>query len=137
MGISRNFASFVARVLLGIIFIAHGWQKFHTMKISGTTSFFDSVGIPFPKAAAYYATWVELAGGVLLILGVLVPLVSILLIADMIGAIAYVHADKGFWNSDGGWEWPAALIAGLLAVGLAGTGRIGGDHYLTGRFRRS
>ena len=41
-------------------------------------------------------------GGILLILGLLLPIVATLLIADMIGAIVFVHWDAGFWNMDGG-----------------------------------
>lgn len=135
MGASRNFASLVARVILGIIFIFHGWQKLHTNGISATERYFKVLDIPFPKAAAWYSALVEFGGGILLILGVLMPLVSLLLIADMIGAIFYAHIDNGFWNADGGFELPLALIAGLVAVGLAETGRTGGDGYLTSRRR--
>ncbi|PYE16845.1 putative oxidoreductase [Williamsia limnetica] len=135
MGTSRNFASLVARVILGVIFIFHGWQKLHTNGISATEAFFKSLDIPFPKAAAWYSALVEFGGGILLILGVLMPLVSLLLIADMIGAIFYAHIDKGFWNADGGYELPLALIAGLVAVGLAETGRTGADGYFTSRRR--
>ena len=136
MGTSRSFTSLVARVILGFIFIMHGWQKLHTNGIDATTKFFTSQYIPMPTVAAYYATYVELVGGILLILGILMPLVSILLIADMIGAIIYVHADKGFWNFDGGYEFPLALIAALVAVGLVDTGRTGVDGFVTSRRRR-
>lgn len=135
MGISRNFASLVARVILGVIFIFHGWQKLHTNGIDATETFFKSLDIPWPAAAAWYAALVEFGGGILLILGVLMPLVSLLLIADMIGAIFYVHIDNGIWSADNGYELPLALIAGLVAVGLAETGRTGADGYLTSRRR--
>lgn len=129
----RSVAFFLARLLLGFIFIMHGWQKLHTNGISKTEEGFRGMGIPSPGLAAQYATWVEFVGGILLILGLLLPLVSILLIADMIGAIAYAHWDAGFWNQDGGYEFPLALIAGLLAVGIAQGGRVSADHYI---FRR-
>lgn len=135
MGISRNFASLVARVILGVIFIFHGWQKLHTNGIDATEAYFKSLDIPWPAAAAWYAALVEFGGGILLILGVLMPIVSLLLIADMIGAIFYVHIDNGIWSADNGYEFPLALIAGLVAVGLAETGRTGADGYLTSRRR--
>ncbi|WP_207844587.1 DoxX family protein [Williamsia soli] len=135
MGTSRNFASLVARVILGVIFIFHGWQKLHTNGIGATEAYFKMLDIPLPKAAAWYSALVEFGGGILLILGVLMPLVSLLLIADMIGAIFYAHIDNGFWNADGGFELPLALIAGLVAVGLAETGRTGADGYLLNRRR--
>lgn len=133
---SRSFASLIARVILGIIFIFHGWQKLSTNGIDATEAYFRSLDIPAPAAAAWYSALVEFGGGILLILGVLMPLVSLLLIVDMIGAIFYAHIDNGFWNADGGYELPLALIAGLVAVGLADTGRVGADGYLMNRRRR-
>ncbi|MGC4933386.1 DoxX family protein [Gordonia sp. DT30] len=126
----RSIALLIARVILGFIFIMHGWQKLHTNGIGATKDFFTSVGAPWPEFSAYYATWVEFVGGILLILGLALPLVSILLIIDMIGAIATVHWDHGFWNPDNGYEFPLALIAGLLAVGFANAGAYAADHYL-------
>jgi putative oxidoreductase len=41
----------------------------------------------------------------------------------MLGAIAIVHAKNGFSVSNGGVEWPLALLAMALAVALAGPGR--------------
>ena len=126
----RSIALLAARVILGIIFIAHGWQKLHTNGIAGTKAFFESVNVPAPGFSAYFATWVELIGGGLLILGLALPLVSILLVIDMIGAIVTVHWDNGFWSSDNGYEFPLALIAGLLAVGFANAGKLAIDSYV-------
>lgn len=137
---TRSIALLAARVILGIIFIAHGWQKLHTYGHEGVVANFKTMGVPFAEFSAYYATWVEFVGGILLILGLFLPLVSVLLIIDMIGAIIYVHADKGFWvTTDAagkgilGYEWPLALIAGLLAVGFAQAGGLAADTHV---FRR-
>ncbi|GAB89288.1 DoxX family protein [Gordonia rhizosphera] len=129
----RNVSFLLARVILGFIFVMHGWQKLSTNGIGNTGKFFDSVGIPLPDLAAQYATWVELIGGILLIVGLFLPIVSVLLILDMLGAIAYVHWDAGLWSGDGGYELPLALIAGLLAVGFAQAGSTAADHYLSRR----
>ena len=128
---------FLARLILGIIFIAHGWQKLHTNGMDSTKAFFKGLDVPFPEFSAYAVTWLELVGGILLIIGLLLPLVSVLLIIDMIGAIYYVHWDNGFWAGGDkvGWEWPLALIAGLLAVGFSG-GLGAADTHLWARRRR-
>lgn len=129
----RSLAHFVARLILGFIFIMHGWQKLNTNGIDATSKAFEAMGVPAPQFSAQFATWVELVGGVLLILGLLLPLVSTLLIIDMLGAIIYVHWDAGFWGTDGGYELPLALIAGLLAVGFTVAGAAAADSYI---FRR-
>ncbi len=126
----RSTAFLVSRLILGFIFVMHGWQKLHTNGIGNTGSAFDAMGVPLPDLSAQYATWVELIGGILLIVGLFLPIVSILLILDMIGAIVFVHWDAGFWGGDGGYELPLALIAGLLAVGFAESGKAAIDNYM-------
>jgi putative oxidoreductase len=134
LGINSG-AHLVARVILGYIFVMHGWQKLSTNGIDATKAGFDAMGVPAPGPAAYFATWVELIGGILLIVGLALPLAAVLLIADMIGAIFYAHLDAGLWSMDGGYEFPLALIAGLLAVGFVKAGPIAVDHYVLPRMR--
>ncbi|RPA57619.1 DoxX family protein [Gordonia oryzae] len=137
----RSIALLAARMILGIIFIAHGWQKLHVYHLSGVEGMLKGIGAPAPSVSAYILTWAELGGGILLVLGLLLPLVSIVLVVDMIGAIYYTHWEQGFWVAAQaadmpakiGWEWPLALIAGLLAVGFANAGHFAVDTYA---FRR-
>ena len=55
LGINSG-AHLVARVILGYIFVMHGWQKLSTNGIDATKAGFDAMGIPAPGLAAYYAT---------------------------------------------------------------------------------
>ncbi|MFT4201419.1 DoxX family protein [Gordonia sp. (in: high G+C Gram-positive bacteria)] len=129
----RTPALLLARLALGFIFVMHGWQKFHNGH-AATTEGFRGMGVPNPSASAFYATWVELLGGIALILGVLLPLAGFLLAVNMIGALFTVHAEHGFWMPDKGYEYVLALAAGALAVGFANSGVVSIDHYL---FRRA
>lgn len=126
----RSLALLVARLVLGFVFIMHGWQKLHTYGISNVEKSFDAMGVPAPALSAQYATWVELIGGVALIVGVLLPLVGVLLAADMLGAMTFAHWDAGFWNADQGYELVLGLLAAALAVGFAKPGIAALDHYL-------
>ncbi len=56
MDSSRSITSLVARVILGIIFIMHGWQKLHTNGIGATEKGFRAMDVPFPEFSAHYAT---------------------------------------------------------------------------------
>lgn len=123
----QSFAITVARIILGIIFFVHGWQKFFQTGISDVAAGFEAMGVPAPTFSAWFAGIVELVGGAALILGLAVPVFAILLIIDMIGAIFTTHIDQGFWNADGGYEFNLALIAGLIAVGFAAQGRLSVD----------
>lgn len=115
----NGYALLVSRLILGFIFAMHGWQKLRETGIDQVARDFDAMGIKWPEYAAQFSTWVELVGGVALIVGLVLPIVCLLLVADMAGAIYYAHLDAGFWNSAGGYELPLALIAGLLAITFA------------------
>ena len=67
---------------------------------------------------------VEFLGGIFLILGLFVNLISVLLIIDMVVAILLVHIPKGFLISNGGYEFPLALLAGLVTLAILGQGKL-------------
>jgi putative oxidoreductase len=124
---ARDLVLLLSRIGLGIVFIAHGWQKFRTNGLDATAAMFDQMGVPAPTLSAYYATGIELLGGIALILGVLTPVVGALLALDMVGALAFVHLSNGIFAADGGWELVGVL--GLLSLTLAvvGAGRVSLD----------
>lgn len=132
----RDIALLAARLILGILFVAHGWQKLNSWGIDGVQESFAGMGVPAPEISAYIATFAELIGGIMLIAGLALPVVAVVLSFVMAGAAYYAHIDAGFWNTDGGYEWPLALIAGLLAVGFAKAGPAAADTYLFSRFSR-
>jgi len=114
----------LGRIALGIVLIAHGWQKLFTFGISGAAASFEQMGVPLPTVSATFAGVVELLGGVLLIIGLVVPLVGLLVAIDMAGALLFVHASNGVFVSDGGYE--LVLVIGALGLVFAG---IGGGRY--------
>jgi len=83
---------------------------------------------------AYVVTFVELIGGVLLIVGLLSRLAALLLAIDLVVAVLLVKINIGLLSpADGsgvGYELDLALIAGLLVVVLAGPGRLSVDQAL-------
>ena len=62
-------------------------------------------------------------GGALLTLGALTPVAAGLITGTMITAIRKVHAAKGPWATNGGYEYNLTLIAAMLALTEAGPGR--------------
>ncbi|MDD2842535.1 MAG: DoxX family protein, partial [Tolumonas sp.] len=101
---------------------AHFSLKFFVFTPAGTAQFFQSLGLP--GALAYLTMTAELLGAIALILGVYTRLVAIALIPILLGAIVTVHWSAGFFftNANGGWEFPAFWIIGLLALALVGDG---------------
>ncbi|MER5334775.1 DoxX family protein [Micromonospora sp. NPDC002717] len=129
----RDVAMLLARIGVGIVFFAHGWQKLVTNGVDGTAAFFDKAGVPLPTVSAWFATGVELLGGAALILGAVVPIAGVLLALDMLGAFIFVHAGNGLFVDKGGYELVLVLGAASLLLAAVGAGRLSVDHLLTGR----
>lgn len=116
------YAALVLRLVLGILFLAHAGLKIFVFTPAGTAGFFASLGLP--GWFAYVTIVWELAGAVALIVGVWPRLAAIALVPILLGAIVTVHGAAGFFftNPNGGWEFPALWIAGLIALALTGDG---------------
>ncbi len=114
----------VLRIVLGIVFIAHGWGKVFG-GIGDTAGFFGSLGIPLPTLAAWGIALLETGGGVLLILGLFVAPVAGLLVLHMLAGIFLVHLPNGFFvigAGTGGYEFNLVLTAACLVLVMAGPG---------------
>ncbi len=135
--IVRDLALLLTRIGLGVVLIAHGWQELAEFGLDGTAASFTKMGVPLPTASAYFATAVELVGGAALILGLAVPLVGILVVLDMVGAFALVHAGNGVFVTAGGFELVASIGLATLLLAAFGSGRIGLDPLLFGRRTRT
>jgi putative oxidoreductase len=133
---TQDLALLLVRLGLGGVLMAHGWQKLDEQTLEGTAAGFDAMGIPFAEAAAHYATWVELVGGGLLIVGFLTPFVGLLVIGDMAGAFWYAHRDAGVFASEGGWELVTMIALLALTLVASGAGRLSLDGFIAGGTRR-
>jgi putative oxidoreductase len=129
-----DLALLASRVALGVILLAHGWQKLNEYTIAGTAASFAQMGVPAPTAAATFATAVELVGGSALILGLLTPVVALLNIANLLGALVLVHAGNGVFVENGGFELVLALAAGLAVVAVLGAGKLSVDSLIGRRY---
>ncbi|MEU0569990.1 DoxX family protein [Nonomuraea sp. NPDC005983] len=124
---ARSVALLVARVAVGVVFLVHGYQKFATMGIAGTTKMFESIGVPMAGVAAPAVAVLEVAGGLALILGAALPIAGVLLAVDMLGAILFAHGANGFGADKGGYEFVLTLAAASLAIGFTGGGALALD----------
>ncbi|MGP3958337.1 DoxX family protein [Nonomuraea sp. 3N208] len=130
-----DIAVLIARVATGVVFMAHGLSKWQS-GLGATAQGFREMGIPLPELSAGFASVVETVGGLFLILGLLVRPVGLLLLINMLGAIAFVHSTKGIMVTEGGWELAGALGALSLLFLAVGGGRIGLDALFGAIFRR-
>jgi putative oxidoreductase len=131
------------RVVVGVGFMAHGiakWQR-------GPANFgrlLHWAGVPMPVPTAWIVTCLEIFGGLAILVGLLVTLVSIPLILSMIGAMLTVQIHYGFSsiNTIGltdagpvfgppGYEINLLYIASLMALALLGPTPLSIDRWLT------
>lgn len=122
-----DVALLVSRVALGVILLAHGWQKLNEWTLAGTAGAFGDMGIPAPTVAATFATGVEIIGGIALIIGILTPVVAVLNMVNLLGALLLVHAGNGVFVTDNGFELVLALSAGLVTIAILGAGKFSSD----------
>ncbi|WP_141583093.1 DoxX family protein [Actinomadura sp. WMMA1423] len=136
-----DVAAVLARLGVGVVFMAHGWQKIEA-GVTATGRSFDALGVPLPTAAAVYSAFVELLGGAALIVGLGLPITGVLLFVDMAGAFIFVHAEHGLFLVDGksiqnGYELVVALGMASLLFAAGGGGRLTLDQWiLAKRFHR-
>jgi putative oxidoreductase len=108
---NRNeIGTLLLRVVLGIVFLAHGVSKFQG-GIGNTAGWFESIGIP--GFLAYAVGTIEVVGGIALILGLGTRVVSLLLGIIMLGAIFTVNLPVGFLEG-----YVLDLVLLVLAVHL-------------------
>jgi putative oxidoreductase len=118
------------RIMIGVIFMLHGWEKLYTAGIPATTEFFGELGIPAPMVMAATVAGLELVGGLALIVGLLTRIVVVPLALDMATAIVLVHRPMGFFAADGGFELALLVLVGALALMLNGSGAFALDSFI-------
>ena len=144
-GLWNQWALFLLRVVIGFGFMAHGWAKWSR----GPEKFgalLHLIGIPLPEITAWLVTIVELFGGIAILAGLIIPIVSVPLSVSMLVAMFAVHLKYGFSsiNTIGlsktgplfgppGYEINLLYIAGLLVLALSSPAPLSLDQWLKRR----
>jgi putative oxidoreductase len=116
----------IVRVVVGIVFIAHGAQKIFTFGFAGVTDAFAQMGIPLPGITGPLVALVEFFGGIALVIGLLTRLAALGLAINMLSAILLVHLPAGFFLPNG-YEFALTLFATSIALMIAGPGEYSVD----------
>ena len=122
----------ILRIITGITFMAHGYQKLFVFGISGVQGAFTKMGAPLPTVTGPLVACLEFFGGIALVIGFLTRLVGLGLAIDMLGAIVLVHFANGFFLPTG-YEFVLMLLAASLTLALGGPGRLSVDEMIAGR----
>lgn len=133
------------RLIVGLGFMQHGYAKL----ARGPEDFINllhAMGIPFDFLLGWATIVVEIVGGLLILLGALVPLATIPMVVVLLVAIFTVHLPNGFssiklqsFDSAGahfgqpGYETDLLYVAGLIALCFGGAGPFSVDGMLLRR----
>lgn len=128
--INPSIVALILRLVLGIIFFAHGAQKvlgwFEGFGLEGTVNWMNGT-LGIPVFLAYLSCFVEFLGGIFLIVGFLTRIWAVALVINML--VAMLTAHSGFFNPDG-IEFPLAVMTIALASFLIGPGKLSIDKTL-------
>ena len=126
-----SYGILLLRVVIGGTLFSHGAQKlfgwFGGHGLRGTAGFFGSIGWRLPLVMALLAGLGE-ASGLAFALGFLTPLAALGIATVMLNALIAVHWKNGFFNGNGGIEFPLVIGAVAVAVAATGPGRFSIDH---------
>lgn len=138
----RAIAPLILRLVAGFGFAAHGWAKI-SRGLSGFEHLLAQLHVPFPAGMAAITAWTELLGGLALMVGLLVSVVSLPLICTMLVAMFTVQLPFGYSSvktvgltpqgpvfGPPGYEINLLYIAALVVLIVQGAGRFSVDAWI-------
>jgi putative oxidoreductase len=125
MGSSAPGATVLVRLLVGVVFLSEGIQKFLFPTTLGIGRFIK-IGIPAPQFLAPFVGVVEIVCGTLLIIGLLTRLAALILLIDITVAILTTKvpmlAKVGFWATMHEARTDICMWLGSLFLLIVGAG---------------
>jgi len=113
-----DIAYTLMRIVIGYIFFMHGWGKVSSAAgAAGVAGFMSKSGLEPGVAFAYAAIFLEIVGGVCIVLGLFTRLFAAAMAIEMAVAFLFVHGSKGFSAGQGGFEY--VLLLGIVFVVIA------------------
>lgn len=111
-----NTGLLALRIVVGIVFIRHGWMKLQDME--PVIGMVGNLGFPLPVFFAWVLALVEFLGGLAVLLGVYLRCAAKLLAIDMILALLLVHTKMSLGQA----EFPLVLLGASIALYAFGGG---------------
>ena len=126
-----DLALTILRIVIGVVFLAHGGQKLFVYGLDGVAGAFAQMGAPAAGVTGPLVAFGEFFGGLALVLGLLTRFAAAGLAIIMLGAIVLAHSTSFF--APEGMEFPLTLLAGSVALAITGAGSWSADGVLAGR----
>jgi putative oxidoreductase len=145
----RQWAPLPLRLIVGYGFVAHGYAKFSR----GPDTFavvLDTIGTPMPLLLAWLTTLVEMIGGLAVLIGAFVPVVSLPMAVVLLTALLTIHLPYGFFSvklvevtasgtkfGSVGYEIILLYLASLATLVIGGAGPLSIDRWRSRRRART
>lgn len=138
-----RWAPIPLRLIVGYGFMQHGFAKL-SKGPEAFAAILHAIGVPAPHLMAWLTILIELLGGLTVLLGAFIPLVSLPMAGVLLVAMFTVHLPYGFSSikimsvvsgraqfGPPGYECDLLYLACLAALVLGGSGPMAIDGYLT------
>jgi putative oxidoreductase len=112
------------RLTVGAVFIMHGGRTIFINSIPWFAGYLGGLGVPYPLYFAVLVSIVEFAGGIALAVGFYPRAAALFLSIDMVTAFFFVHMKKGFFVTDGGYEFVVVLFVACLVFVIGPPARV-------------
>ena len=123
----RSAVPVVVRLIAGSIFFWRGYTKVFTFGVEEIAKSFIMNDVPIPNILAFIASYLELLGGIALIIGIMVRWVAILFCIEMALAIVLVSIKKRFIPL---MEIPLLLLTNVSVLLAFGAGPFSIDRVI-------
>lgn len=131
---NESYGMLLLRVVIGITFMMHGSQKLFGMfgggGLEGTAKFMSSLGLEPSYLMALMAGSGEFFGGLFLLIGLMTRPAAVLTSIVSLVALFSVHISKGFFMSNGGFEYILVLLIASIVLLIEGGGKYSLDKKL-------
>lgn len=133
IGSSNDYKSFIPRLIVGLVFLSEGIQKFLFPELVGEGRFVK-IGFENAEFLAYFVASFEIICGILLIMGLLTRLASVPLLIIMATAIVTTKVPKllndGFWTMAHDSRTDFAMSMLLIYLIIYGAGKVSIDSVI-------
>jgi len=122
-------ATFV-RIVVGVMFLMHVSVKFKLGAHAVAANIFAKNGIEPALAWAYIIMFIELVGGICLIIGLFTRFIAAALAIEMLVALLFVHLPKWYAAGGGGYEYVLLIGAVCFIIVIRGGGPYSVDRVI-------
>jgi len=123
-------ATTFVRVIVGIMFLMHVSGKFKIGAAAVAANIMAKNGIEPALLCAYVVMFLELVGGICLIVGLFTRFFAAVLAIEMLIALLFVHLHKGYAAGGGGFEYVLLIGAVCFLIAIRGGGPYAVDNYI-------